>query len=98
MWEGDFKIKFQTGIISLRKAYRIEEDNYPQNLFSMYLYKVINDFFFPHILQSNSIVFSVLLANHTNNQCPDPFSMQTRLRKRLQEVKSDKFLHAGLFV
>lgn len=45
MWEGDFKIKFQTGIISLRKANRIEEDNYPQNLFSMYLYKIINDFF-----------------------------------------------------
>lgn len=54
--------------------------------------------FFPHRLQSNLIVFSVLLANHTNDRCPDPFSRQTRLRKRLEEIQSHGFLHAGLFV
>lgn len=54
--------------------------------------------FFPHRLQSDLIVFPVLLANHTNNRCPDPFSTQTQLGKRLQEIKSNKFLHAGLFV
>lgn len=53
---------------------------------------------FPHRLHSSLIVFFVLLANPTNNRCPDPFSTQTQLRKRLQEIKSAKFLHAGLCV
>lgn len=49
VWEGGFKIKFLTGIISLRKANHTEQDNYPQNLFSMHLCKIINDIFLTRI-------------------------------------------------
>lgn len=63
VWEGDCRIKFRAGVMSLQKANHTEEGNYPRNLFSVYLYKIINaSYFFLHRFRSRWVVCSAQRA------------------------------------